>query len=244
MIASGDASPTVILENGLGGEQREWSAVQSAIERFARVVSYDRSSRGMSDAAPVPRSASDLVDDLRALIDRAGIPGPFVLVGHSVGGLIARLFAHRYPRDTVGLVLVESMHEGEFDRVGSALPPSPHDEPLEVQRFRYFSTVGWRRPSTTPGNIDLPASFAQARAASTLGDLPLRVLSAGKAMPASMPEPLNSAMQRLHDEVQRELMRLSSRSRHIAVAGCGPAIPHDDPQAIVEAVQSIIEDLT
>ena len=95
VACSGSGRTTVILETGLGAESAEWQAVQASLDPLARVVRYDRAGRGDSDPAPQPRTASDLVDDLQALLKVADLPGPYLLVGHSFGGLLMRLLARR-----------------------------------------------------------------------------------------------------------------------------------------------------
>jgi len=114
LTCSGSGSPSVVLETGLGAESADWAAVQRGVEGFARVCRYDRAGRGASDPAPSPRTAADLADDLRYLLWAGGVPAPYVLVGHSLGGLLARVFAQRYAGEVAGIVLVDSMHERQF----------------------------------------------------------------------------------------------------------------------------------
>lgn len=92
MSCSGRGVPTVVLETGLGAESDAWLPVQRDVEQFSRVCRYDRAGRGGSDPASPPRSAGDMVRDLHALLSEAGIPGPYILVGHSFGGLLVRLY--------------------------------------------------------------------------------------------------------------------------------------------------------
>ena len=99
MTSSGLGIPTVVLETGLGAESAEWSAVQREIAPFARVVRYDRACRGASDPAPRPRNANELVDDLAELLRRAKVAPRYVLVGHSLGGLLMRVFAQRFSHE-------------------------------------------------------------------------------------------------------------------------------------------------
>ncbi len=99
LTRGGVGVPTVVLETGLGAESDEWESVQREVELFTQVCRYDRANRGRSDPAPKPRSAEDAVSDLRALLLAAAIPAPYVLVGHSLGGIIVRLYAHHYPRE-------------------------------------------------------------------------------------------------------------------------------------------------
>ena len=191
----GTGGPTVVLEAGLTASAAPWSGVIPAIASFTRVVSYDRpnTTAGASDPAPVPRTAADIVTDLHALLDAADVPGPYVLVGHSVGGLFVRLYASRYPDDVAGLVLVDSSHEDQDERRRPLVSPELF---AAEQQAVHANTEG----------IDLDASFAQvreARAAAPLRSMPLVVLSAGQADPAGFPEgwPMD-AEARLHDELQ------------------------------------------
>jgi pimeloyl-ACP methyl ester carboxylesterase len=113
MIVSGttQSGPTVILECGIGGSTASsWAWEQRAVERFARVVSYDRAGLGDSDPGPVPRDGERLVAELHAALGHAGLGAPYVFVGHSYGGLLARLFTEQYPDEVAGVVLVESSY--------------------------------------------------------------------------------------------------------------------------------------
>jgi pimeloyl-ACP methyl ester carboxylesterase len=100
--------PTVILEAGLGDFSVEWSLVQPGVARFARVCSYDRAGDGWSELGPHPRTLRQIVYELHTLMERAGERGPFVLVGHSYGGWLVRVYQATYPNDVVGMVLVEA----------------------------------------------------------------------------------------------------------------------------------------
>src|SRR5947207_6435185 len=93
--------PTVILEAGAGDFSVEWSLVQPAVAKFARVCSYDRAGDGWSELGPHPRTMHQLVYELHTLLERAGVKPPFALVGHSYGGWIVRLYAATYPSEVV-----------------------------------------------------------------------------------------------------------------------------------------------
>jgi pimeloyl-ACP methyl ester carboxylesterase len=111
---TGQGSPTVVLEAGIAATSLSWRPVQEEIAKFTRVVSYDRAGLGWSDANSKPLTLSGLVDDLQSLLRVAQLPPPYVLVGHSFGGLIARAFACRDPKDVAGLVLVDALQPEEW----------------------------------------------------------------------------------------------------------------------------------
>jgi pimeloyl-ACP methyl ester carboxylesterase len=124
---TGTGSPTVVLESALGGSSLSWSLVQPTLERLTRVCSYDRAGFGWSDAGPLPRSASRLADELHVLLARASIPPPYVLVGHSYGGLVVRIFTHRHRADVAGLVLVDPAHPEDW------VKPAPKEQ-IKIDR--------------------------------------------------------------------------------------------------------------
>ena len=107
----GAGSPTVVFESGLGEGAYSWALVQDAVGRHSRACSYDRSGIAFSDPDPVPRSVARSVTDLHELLSRSGEKGPYLLVGHSLGGLLVRRYAMKYRSDVAGLVLLDSAHE-------------------------------------------------------------------------------------------------------------------------------------
>lgn len=103
----GTGSPTVVTENGLGGSAPDWSLVQPAVSQTTRICSYDRAGSGWSETGPAPRTSRQISTELHTLLTKAGLAGPYVLVGHSAGGMHAQVYASAYPADVVGLVLVD-----------------------------------------------------------------------------------------------------------------------------------------
>jgi pimeloyl-ACP methyl ester carboxylesterase len=113
-----------VLDAALGATSISWFGVQPAVARFSRVVAYDRGGFGWSEAGPLPRTAGRLANELHVLLERAGERPPFLLVGHSFGGLVVRVFAARWPRETAGLVLVDPAHPEDWVR------PAPKEQAL------------------------------------------------------------------------------------------------------------------
>jgi len=103
----GDGTPAVIFDAALGGSSLSWSLVQPGVARVTRACAYDRAGFGWSDAGPLPRTAGRIADELRMLLREAGVQPPYILVGHSFGGLVMRLFAARHREEVAGLVLIE-----------------------------------------------------------------------------------------------------------------------------------------
>ena len=110
---TGAGGPTVILMAGLFSWSVVWYKTQPVIAQKTRVCAFDRAGYGFSDPGPRPQILSDVVDDLHAALNAGSIPGPYVLVGHSLGGIEARLYAQRWPKEVVGMVLVDTSPAGE-----------------------------------------------------------------------------------------------------------------------------------
>lgn len=104
------------MEGGNGQPGLTWAAVQPEVARFARVCTYDRAGLGWSEPSPKPRTAGNTVAELHTLLGRAGVEPPYVLVGHSMGGGLVRLYAHEHPDQVVGLALVDPLHEEQEQR--------------------------------------------------------------------------------------------------------------------------------
>lgn len=142
VVESGTGSPTIVLEAGLMSTVLSWTELQRELSRSFRVVSYDRAGLGWSELGPMPRTADRIVDELRAMLEKAGIPPPYVLVGHSFGGLTMPLFASRYPDDVAGMVLVDAVAPEEWD------PPSAQDRRMSqigakvCRRAAFLARIG------------------------------------------------------------------------------------------------------
>src|SRR5258708_3143647 len=111
---TGEGTPTVVFESGMGASCLSWALVQPQVSQFARAVSYDRAGHGWSDSAREPRTAWQIAQELHTLLDATGVPGPYVLVGHSFGRYVNRAFAQLYRDEVAGIVLVDSVHPAEW----------------------------------------------------------------------------------------------------------------------------------
>jgi pimeloyl-ACP methyl ester carboxylesterase len=125
----------VVLEAGIAASSLSWSLVHPEVAGFARVVRYDRAGLGWSDPAPGPRTAARSAEELSALLEKAGINGPYVLAGHSFGGYVARMFAARFPDRVAGLVLVDSPSTSDWI-------PLRSEEKRRLQGGALFSRIG------------------------------------------------------------------------------------------------------
>ena len=241
MSCRGSGAPTIVLETGLGAESAEWAAVEQGVEPFARVFRYDRAGRGDSDRASHPRTAYDMVRDLHVLLRRAKIPGPYLLVGHSFGGLLARLFTYMHRSEVAGLILVDSLHEDQFEIFGPRFPPPSPNDPPGLQQTRTFWTTGWRDPASTTEGIDFPASIAQGREIESFGDLPLCVLTAGTFLNQSLiPLGRREPLQELWDEMQTRFTRLSSNVQQVYVPSSGHFLQREQPQVVIDAIARMV----
>jgi pimeloyl-ACP methyl ester carboxylesterase len=138
----GAGSPTVVLEAAQGGDWLEWSLVQDRIASFTRVCPYDRAGLGWSDPLRSPLRSSQVAASLHTLLGKAGIEGPYVLVGHSIGGIYVRAFANQYPDDVSAIVLLDSSHENQRRRFPEGFPELEDSQTGLLSLCRYAAPFG------------------------------------------------------------------------------------------------------
>jgi pimeloyl-ACP methyl ester carboxylesterase len=244
--SAGTGTPVVVLDAGLNAGAASWDLVQPAVATFTQVCSYDRIGMGKSDPAQRPYSSSELADDLWMLLANAGIAGPFIVVGHSFGGLTVRCFARKHPDVVVGMVLVDSPHPDHLVLWLDEFPPQAPDEHPEMTQSRAeFIQMLRDRDDLPPGpaGVALGRCLADTRAAGSFGDLPLVVVSAGRSgeYPADFPEELAARIYAFGHELQHDLIRLSTRSVQLIAERSGHLIPQDQPEIVVEAIRQVVE---
>jgi len=246
---TGQGSPTVILESGGPDDSSVWFKVQSGSDRRYRVCSYDRANLGSSDPAPAPRTFVDMARDLNTLLMNARIDGPYILVGHSMGGMLVRVFADQYPEKVAGLVLVDAAHPDMGPRLLAGLPQESLFESKAIRSWRKYLT--WMSDSNGQDQMNIEGvnfliSNEQVKTIQPLGDLPLVVISRSPnntewpSMP-TLPKETNSALFQIWQELQDELAGLSSNSAHVIASHAGHMIPTEEPELIIEAIRKLVK---
>ena len=228
----GSGSPAVVLESGASSNAMAWQDVQSQLRRTTRTCAYDRAGIGNSVAPAGVRDARGEIADLRRLLDRMRIDPPYVLAGHSYGGVLARAFAHRYPGAVGGLVLIDTLGR-DGRRRGLAIWPK--SQAPEIRR---------ELSTTVVDGVDLAIGDTLAGRVSTLGHMPLAVITAGREdnFP-QRPARLARNLKRQWGQMQDELAGLSDDSVHVVALGSN----HDvlspgsgQPAVVVSAVQAVV----
>lgn len=264
ILAEGDGSPAVVIVPALGSNVLEWVRVLRAASTETTVCAYDRAGLGWSDPPRGPVTFDAMADDLHALLKAAGIAPPYIVAGHSLGGIIARRFQARYPADVAALLLIDSSHEDQARRLGDGAWYG-----IKRAARRQARILGARRLAASLGLADgldaaslaretvrEYAAAAKAVSLSTrqrravvremlllarpqgqppgLGALPLAVLSAGSAKRRQWPE------WHAWSQLQDELAALSTDSVHMYAVNADHNIHLDDPDAVVQAIRNLL----
>jgi pimeloyl-ACP methyl ester carboxylesterase len=258
----GEGSPTVVLVAGGSSSARYWTddllhpdaprtMVMPAVAKFTRVCAYDRPGTyafikdeifpSRSDAVPQPRTVPEMVDELHTLLHAAGIPGPYVLAGHSWGGFMARFYAATYPDEVIGVVLVDAYTELLED----VMPPEKW-QPLVRLNQELGSDVVHQIPgygdaeSTGYGAND--AAMREAVAASPLPPMPLAVLAHGKPFPqaAAAPGFTPGELERYLLAANEAQAALVPKARFTVASKSGHDIHQDQPELVVEAIRQVV----
>jgi len=228
LLVSGTGAPTIVLEAGAGGDHGTWAAAQPQLANLSRVVRYDRLGYGASGPSPRPRTAAVVVEQLRAGLRAANIEPPYVLVGHSFGAAITRVYASRYPTEVAAMVLVDPALENFYSRATVEQPQSyleQLEEEISYSDQKASETV--RREY-----LAYETSMLQVRVADLPAELPVVLLTATEME-------LPPALRQLWvDEQSRWAVR--HRNVHQILVKCGHRIPQQQPESVTEAVRRVL----
>jgi pimeloyl-ACP methyl ester carboxylesterase len=163
---TGEGSPTVVIESGWGDFSAAWGWVQPEVAKTTRVCTYDRAGMGWSESSPQPRTAREFARELHTLLEKANEPGPYVLVGHSMGGYTVRVYVHDYPEEVAGLVLIDPQNLSTEDAATFNPAPNPGKNSLPS----LMSRIGGVRLLAGPlgAILDLPEGDKQAYTANVV----------------------------------------------------------------------------
>lgn len=232
---AGTGEPTVILEAGLGQHRGHWLAIQDSLSMLTTVIAYSRAGYGASDPSPQSRTPLQIVSELRAMLQALGQDGPYVLVGHSLGGVYIRVFASRHPEDIAGLVLVDPTHE-RLNVEHSVLSPTYWPDLRAV--FEAFATeVG----GGTPGELEEWWRIARRGTlpeASPLPDVPMVIITA-MTVDSSWAGGSDIGL-RMRRRIHTELFEETTHGAHIVTTESGHNIHEDQPGLVVESIRRVV----
>jgi pimeloyl-ACP methyl ester carboxylesterase len=260
LFCIGQGSPAVVLESGLSDTWLHWYKVQPEAAKYARVCAYDRAGVGWSDPRSGPRTSRVMAEELHTLLRNAGVAPPFVLAGHSMGGLDVQMYASLYRADVAGTVLVDSCHPDQLRRFPPGLSNGVEQRRRGTERDRVLMPfgiprrLGWcgtalagrpaaRRSFDCTGRqkrgmlaemAGFDDSLEEVRATGSLGDIPLIVVSRA---PSSIDSKRFLAFWKA---LQDELARLSLRGSRVIAEGSSHGIAQDRPDVVIAAIRDVV----
>ena len=230
-VLSGEGSPTLVLFNGAGVTLQGWRRLYPAIETLGRVLAWNRFGVAGSSRPLLPQTGTVVVDSLRELLAALALSPPYLLVGHSLGGLHAQLFARRFPHEVAGAVLIESTHardrerlkghEGRLAKVLGGLLSVPQ----RVFRANLHAEVDW-----------IDATAREVEAAGPFPPVPLAVVTGGQVPPRWLSRPEQTRIKREH---QLALATLSPRGRQVIAQRSGHFPQLTEPRVVLEVLREI-----
>ena len=223
-IVAGHGAPAVVFENGLGGRLQWWAKVIPVVAQETTVFAYNRAGTGTSTEASGPRDGNAITEELRRNLREKGIPPPYVLVGHSLGGLYMQLYARRYPEDVAGLVLVDSTHPEQLKGAGAK-----DNWPTWLKLMFDISL-------SSAASKELEALAATGAAMLALPPLigkPVVVLSAQQPMSET------SELARDANAKRSDIVHLHPGAKQVWVDS-GHAIPLEKPDAVIAAIHEVL----
>lgn len=227
-VTAGEGKHTVVFESGLGNGKEVWAPVFNELRANSRVVAYDRAGYGQSDASDLARDGAQIVEELRAMLHAENIPSPYILVGHSLGGTIVKLFARTYPQEVAGVVLVDAREANFVQRCKT----------LGLSRLLYEPPLAlfmWGR-SAIRGELEAaPTTTQQARSTGEFPNVPLRVLTHHRPV-----FHWSRRVARAWADGQSSMAGMSAKGRIKVCERSGHHIHRDRPDLVVRAIRSVL----
>ncbi|WP_409290368.1 alpha/beta fold hydrolase [Peribacillus sp. SCS-37] len=221
LMGESNGKTTIIMDAGYGDFSKSWNAVIGEISKLSSVFIYDRAGLGKSERSLSPRTSREMVKELKELLVKANIKPPYLLVGHSFGGVNMRIFATEYEHDVCGLVLVDSTPEDYRERF---LPTMPQD----------FQQA-YNNQFIHEGNYDeFMESLDQLKETKRKLKIPLVVLSAGKKAHYT------AESQALWNQMQREILEISSNGVLVTAENSAHYIQIDEPDVLIHSIRKLI----
>lgn len=227
-VEAGHGTPTVVFESGLGQGKEAWAAVFNAVATETRAFAYDRAGYGDSEDSALPRDGLQIVAELRALLAEEEIPPPYVLVGHSLGGTLMKLFARTYPTEVVGVVLVDARYD---DLAHRARQIGVNAMLVNPPRALFMMSGAATRAELAAA----PLTMKQARRAGKFPPVPLIVLTHQRAS-THWPQ----ALGKVWVAGQRNMKKMSSLGRIKVCDDSGHNVHQDRPDVVVRAVLNVV----
>lgn len=213
--------PTVVMDSGYGDNSSAWDPIIPDIASITKVFVYDRAGLGKSEKSPYPRTSKEIVKELKQLLIKTNITPPYILVGHSFGGVNVRLYSSEFPNDVAGVLLVDSTPEEYVERF---LPSMPEEfQEAYNKQFIYETTYD-----------EYMESLVLLKQKRHLGSIPLIVISAGKKAHYS------PSSQELWHELQRETLSISNNSKFIIAYDSTHYIQNYEPSIIIDGIKQLL----
>ncbi len=246
----GSGRPTIVIDTGMGERYESWQSVISTLSRETRVCAYDRAGYGRSEPGPMPRNSQRAADELHLLLANAGEGGPFLLVGHSLGGLNMQVYANSYPKEVAGLILLDPSPLAWITGEGFPKLRELFNQETRAQR----EAANAAKVSADPEAkaiapfIDATASELEqffgrtadeVAAIQSFGELPLTVIGASEPDPRFGEDA--QAFRLFWNEESRTLARKSASGQFILAEGSGHYIYRDTPQVVIDAILDMIQ---
>jgi pimeloyl-ACP methyl ester carboxylesterase len=239
-VRYGAGAPTVVLISGLGAPQRYWNPIVPSLAAVATVVTYDRPGIGASELGDAPNHGVQAADDLARLLAALAVPRPFVLVGHSYGGRIARLYASRHPEGVGALLLEESSHEDSLPAQIATL------DGADRQLIETYAASFLQRPTAPRSERDYRHdTIDQLHAAGPLPRVPLVVMVAadGSGLPQELSPAGRERLRQINVDMQRRLAALVPGGRTIELMGVGHTIHVEKPGLVLEPLLALVAEV-